>query len=43
MIVTDDYHGEAEVNFSATEAKAARLLSPNGDVPVVTGFLGATE
>ena len=36
VIVTDGHHGEAEVNFSATEAKAASLLGPNADVPIVT-------
>jgi aspartate kinase len=42
IIVTDDRHVEAEVDFPATEEKALRLLAPDGTVPVVTGFLGAT-
>jgi len=43
VIVTDDHHVEAEVDFPATEAKALRLLAPDGTVPIVTGFLGATD
>ncbi|MDH3206897.1 MAG: aspartate kinase [Gemmatimonadota bacterium] len=42
VIVTDDRHGEAEVEFPATEQKALRVLAPCETVPVVTGFLGAT-
>jgi len=42
LIVTDDRHVEAEVDFPATEEKVMRLLAPDGTVPVVTGFLGAT-
>ena len=43
VIVTDDQHVEAEVDFPATEEKAQRLLAPDGSVPIVTGFLGGTE
>jgi aspartate kinase len=43
VIVTDDRHVEAEVLFPRTEEKARRLLGVDGSVPVVTGFLGATE
>jgi aspartate kinase len=43
VIVTDDRHGEAEVDFPATEARALRVLAADGSVPIVTGFLGATE
>jgi len=42
IIVTDDRHVEAEVDFPATEERALRLLAPDGTIPVVTGFLGAT-
>ncbi len=42
VIVTDDQHGQADVSFEATEAKAARLLADEHSVPVVTGFIGAT-
>ncbi|MGD2045421.1 MAG: aspartate kinase [Gemmatimonadota bacterium] len=43
IIVTDGNHGEAEVDFPATEERALRVLAPDGVVPVVTGFLGSTE
>jgi aspartokinase/homoserine dehydrogenase 1 len=43
LIVTDDRHVEAEVDFPATEERVLRLLAPDGTVPIVTGFLGATE
>ena len=43
VIVTDDHHVEAEVDFPATEERALAVLGPNGTVPVVTGFLGATK
>ncbi len=43
IIVTDANHVEAEVDFPATEERALRVLAPDGSVPVVTGFLGATE
>lgn len=43
IIVTDDHHVEAEVDFPATEERAQRLLAPDGSVPIVTGFLGSTE
>jgi len=42
IIVTDDRHVEAEVDFPATEERALRILAPSESVPVVTGFLGAT-
>jgi acetylornithine deacetylase len=41
-VVTDDNHVEAEVDFPATEEKALAELMPDGTVPIVTGFLGAT-
>ncbi|HSH74734.1 MAG TPA: aspartate kinase, partial [Longimicrobiales bacterium] len=43
VIVTDENHAEAEVDFPATEEKAATALAPDGPVPIVTGFLGATK
>jgi aspartate kinase len=43
LVVTDDTHNEAEVDFPATEQKALAALAPDGTVPVVTGFLGATK
>jgi aspartate kinase len=43
LVVTDDNHVEAEVDFPATEERALALLAPNGTVPIVTGFLGATK
>lgn len=43
VIVTDDHHTEAEVDFPATEEKALRVLAPDGTVPIVTGFLGSTK
>jgi aspartate kinase len=43
VIVTDDHHVEAEVDFPATEERALATLVLDGRVPVVTGFLGATK
>lgn len=43
VVVTDDRHVEAEVDFPATEERALAALAPDGTVPVVTGFLGATK
>ena len=43
VVVTDDHHVEAEVDFPATEECALVALAPDGTVPVVTGFLGATK
>ncbi len=43
FIVTDDHYVEAEVDFPATEERALAVLAPAGQVPVVTGFLGATK
>ncbi len=43
LVVTDERHGEAEVDMAATEERANRLLPSNGVVHVVTGFLGATH
>jgi aspartate kinase len=43
VIVTDERHVEAEVDFPATEERALAALAPDGRVPVVTGFLGATK
>jgi aspartate kinase len=46
MIVTDDKHQNAAPLMEETRAKIQRRLAPllaNGSVPVVTGFIGATE
>jgi acetylornithine deacetylase len=43
VVVTDENHVEAEVDFPATEEKALVALAAGGAVPVVTGFLGATR
>jgi aspartate kinase len=43
FVVTDDHYVEAEVDFPATEERALAVLAPDGRVPVVTGFLGATK
>jgi len=43
VVVTDENHVEAEVDFAATEEKALAVLAPDGTVPIVTGFLGATK
>jgi aspartate kinase len=46
LIVTDDSHGAAVVDFEATVRRLrARLLPPvrAGKVPVVTGFIGRTR
>lgn len=43
VVVTDDRHGEADVDMAATEERARSLLAADGVVPVVTGFLGATR
>ncbi|MSR21786.1 MAG: aspartate kinase [Gemmatimonadetes bacterium] len=43
VVVTDDRYVEAEVDFPATEERALAALAPDGTVPVVTGFLGATK
>jgi bifunctional aspartokinase / homoserine dehydrogenase 1 len=43
QIVTDDSHGEAVVDFDATQKKVRRALLPllrAGSIPVVTGFIG---
>ena len=42
-IVTDEHHGEAEVDFAATRERLAGVESWGGTVPVMTGFLGATS
>lgn len=45
IVVTDDAHGAAEPDASATRARARLQLLPliaAGVIPVVTGFIGAT-
>jgi aspartokinase/homoserine dehydrogenase 1 len=46
LIVTDAYHGGAEPRMDLTRQRAQAKLRPllaQGIVPVVTGFIGATE
>jgi aspartokinase/homoserine dehydrogenase 1 len=46
LIVTDNCHGCANPLMSSTEERCKTLLSPvlaKGRVPVVTGYIGATE
>jgi aspartokinase/homoserine dehydrogenase 1 len=46
LIVTDAYHGGAEPRMDLTRQRAQAKLRPllaQGVVPVVTGFIGATE
>jgi len=46
LIVTDSYHGEAEPRFDVTRERCRARLRPLLDaavVPVVTGFIGASE
>lgn len=46
LIVTDDFHGGADPLMSETRAKSQVKIFPlleQGIVPVVTGFIGATE
>lgn len=42
LIVTNDHHAAADVDFPATEEKVGGADLPADAVPVVTGFLGAT-
>jgi aspartate kinase len=46
LIVTDNFFGSASPIMSLTKERCKSLLSPviaNGQIPVVTGFIGATE
>jgi aspartate kinase len=46
LIVTDDFHGAAEPKMALTRERCDNRLRPlllKGIVPVVTGFIGATE
>src|ERR1700686_352401 len=46
LIVTDAFHGGAEPHMELTRHRAQKRLRPllsQGTVPVVTGFIGATE
>ena len=46
LIVTDDFHGGAEPKMDLTTERCENRLRPllrKGIVPVVTGFIGATE
>jgi aspartate kinase len=46
LIVTDSYHGGADPVMDRTQSRSKARLQPlleNGIVPVVTGFIGATD
>src|SRR5262249_30099343 len=46
LIVTDSYHGGAEPRADETRRKCDAVLTPllaAGEIPVVTGFIGATH
>jgi aspartate kinase len=46
MIVTSEHHGEARVDFVASNPRIRRILGPlvkSGRIPVVTGFIGASR
>ncbi|HEY2121218.1 MAG TPA: aspartate kinase [Candidatus Acidoferrum sp.] len=46
IIVTDSYHGSAEPRMELTRERSESLLRPllkEGVIPIVTGFIGATE
>ena len=43
IVVTDPRYGEANVDFSATREAALTRLGTLQDIPVVTGFIGATR
>lgn len=42
LIVTNDVHGEAAVDFAGTEVAVRRAIQAANGIPVVTGFTGAT-
>ena len=42
FVVTDDRFGAAQVDMEATRGRLPRFLKPEEQVPVVTGFTGAT-
>ena len=46
LVVTDSYYGAAEPQLNLTRARCQTRMTPllkKGTVPVVTGFIGATE
>jgi aspartate kinase len=46
LVITDSYHGGAEPQIAATRVRCQALIAPlllKRFVPVVTGFIGATE
>ncbi|HLK04731.1 MAG TPA: aspartate kinase [Candidatus Acidoferrum sp.] len=46
VIVTDSYHGGAEPRAEETRQRCAEVIAPllaAGEIPVVTGFIGATH
>jgi aspartokinase/homoserine dehydrogenase 1 len=46
LVITDSYHGGAEPRIDLTRARCRTRVTPvlqKGIVPVVTGFIGATE
>ncbi|HUZ18534.1 MAG TPA: aspartate kinase [Spirochaetia bacterium] len=42
MIVTDDAHGHAEVDYEATNPAVRRRLEGVTGIPIITGFIAAT-
>src|SRR5262249_30699816 len=46
LVVTDDYYGSADPKMELTQARCEERLRPLlrcGVIPIVTGFIGATE
>jgi bifunctional aspartokinase / homoserine dehydrogenase 1 len=46
LVVTDAYHGAADPNMDLTRARSEARLRPllkQGIIPIMTGFIGATE
>ena len=43
MILTDDTHGRAEVDFSRSYERIRARLEPMSSLPIVTGFIAATS
>lgn len=43
VIQTDDRFGNAQVDFSATNAKIVSFFTQNAEIQSITGFIGATE
>jgi len=43
IVVTDDRFGSASVNFPRSYARIAERLAATAGLPIITGFIGATE